>query len=29
LNDEERRNLHQRALAIIYGHDAKISARSH
>jgi hypothetical protein len=29
LTDEERRDLHQRALAIIYGHDAKISARSH
>jgi len=29
LTDEERRNLRQRALAIIYGHDAKISARSH
>ncbi|HEV2436077.1 MAG TPA: hypothetical protein VG077_08755 [Verrucomicrobiae bacterium] len=28
LTDEERRELRQRALAIIYGHDAKISARS-
>ena len=27
LNDEERRELRQRALAIIHGHDAKISAR--
>ena len=29
LTDEERRELHQRALTIIYGHDAKIPARSH
>ena len=29
LTREERRELQQRALAIIYGHDAKISARSH
>ena len=29
LTNEERRELRQRALAIIYGHDAKISARSH
>jgi uncharacterized membrane protein len=29
LSDEERRELRQRALAIIYGHDAKITARSH
>ena len=27
LNDEERRELRQRALAIIHGHDAKITAR--
>lgn len=29
LTDDERRELHRRALTIIYGHDAKISARSH
>ena len=29
LSAEERRDLQQRALAIIYGRDAKISARSH
>ena len=29
LTDEERRELQQRALAIIYGQDAKISARNH
>jgi hypothetical protein len=29
LTREERRELQQRALAIIYGRDAKISARSH
>jgi len=27
LNDEDRRELRQHALAIIHGHDAKISAR--
>ena len=29
LNEEERRQLRAEALAIIYGHDAKIPARSH
>ena len=29
LTNEERRRLHEKALAIIYGHDAKIPARSH
>jgi hypothetical protein len=28
LTDNERRRLHEDALAIIYGHDAKIPARS-
>ena len=29
LTDAERRRLHEKALAIIYGHDAYASARSH
>jgi vacuolar-type H+-ATPase subunit H len=29
LTNEERQQLHAEALAIIYGHDAKIPARSH
>jgi hemerythrin len=29
LSEDERRKLHEEALAIIYGHDAKIHARSH
>ncbi len=29
LTSEERRRLHEKALSIIYGHDAKIPARSH